>query len=107
MPKELPPMTGPCPHCGEAITSPGGEDAAAPRVVSAQVEVPAVVQPVAVLEARKPVLPPPLPPSARSPFADVKPVEEKPIRLTPSARIASAALAKMVAAPHPTEGLPV
>ena len=44
VPKDLPPMTGPCPHCGSTITSPGPDDDKPPvQQVSAKVEVPAVV----------------------------------------------------------------
>ena len=64
VPKDLPPMTGPCPHCSSTITSPGPEsDADVSQRVSAKIEVPAViVHEPAHPEVRKSSGPPPLPP---------------------------------------------
>ncbi len=73
-------MTGPCPHCGSTITSPGPEEekAAAAQQVSAKVEVPAVVVKekveVPAEPARPPAGPPPLP-SRPAPAAEAPPVE--------------------------------
>ncbi len=65
VPKDLPPMTGPCPHCGSTITSPDPKDDKPPQQVSATVEVPAVAtERVEVPAARPSSGPPPLPPSA-------------------------------------------
>ncbi len=57
IPRNLPPMTGPCPHCKETITSPA-PDKPEPVRVAAQVPVPAVVREVPVPAAAAQSTPP-------------------------------------------------
>src|SRR6188472_142446 len=79
VPKEMPPMTGPCPHCGSTITSHGTEVAVGRRL-TVEVEVPAVRGHEVPGHGAPPELPkrnggpPPLPPNgvapATSPFKE-------------------------------------
>ena len=85
-------MTGPCPHCGSTITSPGPEADKAPiQQVSAEVEVPAVVvrETVEVPAAspapepvRAVVSPPPLPP-VQPPVEPPPPPRKEPVAVAP------------------------
>lgn len=93
IPRELPPTTGPCPHCGGIITSPALEMetprafslSPAPSPALSPVPEPAPPPPPVVVEAPKPppeiaphaepVAPPPPPPPAEIP----RPVERPPL----------------------------
>jgi hypothetical protein len=82
IPRDLPPTTGPCPYCGETITSPALEVPEPPvQHVVAEVRlpvhspvpaIPVAPAPAAVVAATKPVEPVPLPPP-------VVPVEAPPL----------------------------
>lgn len=62
IPKDLPPTTGPCPHCGEVITSESDEIPVLP-VTNPQITPPPIVSPVARESAETTtVFPPPAPP---------------------------------------------
>ncbi len=112
IPRDLPPTTGPCPHCKQSITSPAPEKPEPVRI-AAQVPVPAVVREVPVPAApqpapavpshpaprEEPVAAPSVPPSGtpRQPVQQ----ESKPAAVTAAVQVSEAPAAPAAAAPVP------
>jgi hypothetical protein len=78
IPKDLPPTTGPCPHCGEVITS-GADDIPVLPVPSAPTAPPPIVLPVPGAAAERPAKIPASPPPVTNEW---KPTVELPPRET-------------------------
>ena len=76
IPKDLPPTTGPCPHCGEVITS-GADDIPVLPVPSVPTAPPPIVLPVPGAAAERPAKIPASPPPVTNEW---KPTVELPLR---------------------------